>query len=114
MSSTQTIDRRLNEAAEHGYTKTHALFVDIPVETSVTRAMGRHKNGDERFRNGEGHGGRYVPPDIIRKSADRQHGSINRASFERLKGRFSGFQLWDNSVDGREPVLMAKGGEWHI
>jgi predicted ABC-type ATPase len=114
MSSTQTIDRRLKEAAEHGYTKTHALFVDIPVETSVTRAMGRHKNGDERFRNGEGQGGRYVPPDIIRKSASRQHGSINRGSFESQKHRFSGWQLWDNSVDGRDPVKIGGGGEWHV
>lgn len=52
-----------------GYTVS-GLFVDIPVEESVRRAEAAYRRRHEDFRNGIGHGGRYIPPEAIRALAD--------------------------------------------
>jgi hypothetical protein len=96
-----------------GYGELRAVFVDIPVETSVRRALTRHRTGLEAYRNGQGYGGRFVPPHIIRKSESYNYpgSSHNRTVFERTKKYFDSWQLWDNSVDGEEPELLdSKGG----
>lgn len=112
MSSMQTIDRRLREAQTYGYKGVHAMFVDIPVESSVQRALARHRRGMEAHRAGKGNGGRYVPPSIIRKSSDPEFGSINRHAFEAMRKHFVGWQLWDNSGTG--PQHVKTGGSWSL
>lgn len=114
MSNSQTVDRREREAHQAGY-KVHALFVDIPVETSVDRALSRYRSGMEKRRGtGEGPGGRWMPPSAIRRAAgDPQYGSVNRRAFEDTKHHFDGWQLWDNGGEWNLH-LVDSGGEWDL
>lgn len=106
MSSKPSTARRIQQLREAGYTNVEGIFVHIPVATSVERAQARHRHGLEDYRNGEGLGGRYVPPDVIRANADATWGSVNRRVFEELKPQFDSWKLYNNSVDGRGPVLV--------
>ncbi len=110
MSSTETTAGRIGEMREAGYRRIDAIFVDIPIETSVARAETRHRDGHDRYLAGQGLGGRYVPPDIIRSQADPEYGSINRRAFEELKDQLDEWTMYDNSVDKRDPILLERGG----
>ncbi len=85
------------------------IFVDISLDTSEARASARHRHGHEAYRAGKGDGGRYVPSELIRSQADPVWGSVNRRNFEEVKHRFNKWMIYDNSVDGRGPVLVESG-----
>jgi predicted kinase len=104
MSTQDSTDERIDNLHAADYSVT-GLFVDIPVETSVSRAEFRHRSGHEEYRAGIGLGGRYVPPEVIRAQADDDWGSKNRKTFEAVRHRFDQWSRYDNSVDGRPPVL---------
>jgi predicted kinase len=104
MSTQDSTEERIDNLHAAGYAVT-GLFVDIPVETSVSRAEFRHRSGHEDYRAGIGLGGRYVPPEVIRAQADDDWGSKNRKTFEAVRHRFDQWSRYDNSVDGRPPVL---------
>jgi predicted kinase len=104
MSSPESTARRIGDLRAAGYSIT-GIFVDIPVETSVRRADARHREGHEDYRAGIGLGGRYVPPEVIRAQADDEWGSQNRRTFETVRPQFDQWSRYDNSVDGRPPVL---------
>jgi predicted kinase len=108
MSRPDSTEERLDDLRGAGYS-VDGIFVDIPVETSVSRAESRHRSGHEEYRAGIGLGGRYVPPEIIRAQADDDWGSKNRKTFEAVRHRFDRWSRYDNSVDGRPPVLAAAG-----
>ena len=112
MSSRSSVESRLETLEKAGYTVS-AIFVDIPVEVSVQRAGDRYWRGHEDYRNGEGQGGRYVPPEIIRSQGEPGWGSVNRRSFEQVKDRFDAWAVYDNSVRDRAPSLVASGGTLH-
>ncbi|MDA3642593.1 zeta toxin family protein [Saccharopolyspora indica] len=107
MSSAGSVNKRLDAMRGSGYHEIKALFLDVPVETSVERVDQRHRRGYEKFRNGDRCNGRYVPAELIRESADPQWGSVNRKAFEATKGRFDQWFRYDAS--GNEPVLVAAG-----
>lgn len=100
---------RLRDA---GYTEINAAFVEIPVETSVERALSRHRNGANRYMKGEGHGGRYVPPSVIRASADPDgiRSSQNIKNFEEVSDLFDNWAHYDNS--GAAPEFVKGKGAW--
>jgi hypothetical protein len=102
------VQRRLQSLRDNGYEDVRGVFVDIPVETSVERALARHRRGLELKRAGHGFGGRYVPPQIIRKNSSSTSSSANKDVFEALKNQFSGWSEYDNSVSGRSPLLVAE------
>jgi predicted ABC-type ATPase len=104
MSDQVKTERRIDDLRAGGYS-VDGIFVDIPVETSVRRAEARHREGHEDYRAGIGLGGRYVPPEVIRAQADDNWGSQNRKTFEAIRHRFDQWSRYDNSVDGRPPVL---------
>jgi predicted kinase len=104
MSSPESTERRISDLRAAGYSIV-GIFVDIPVETSVRRADTRHRLGHEDYRAGIGLGGRYVPPEVIRAQADDDWGSKNRKTFEAVRPRFDRWSRYDNSVDGRPPIL---------
>jgi hypothetical protein len=108
MASEGSVTKRLDALAAAGYEPPQALFVDVPIEVSQARALSRHRNGLERYRNGEGYGGRFISPSIIAANATDQEGfnSNNRVVFESLKSRFSSWSVYDNSVSGRDAVLL--------
>ena len=107
MSSHGSAVKRVSDMRRAGYGQVHGVFVDIPGETSVERALARHRRGLEAYRRGEGYGGRYVPPDLIRKAAGSGLVSNNRQAFEQLRHRLDGWSVYDNSVHGRDPVRVA-------
>lgn len=51
-------------------------------------------------------GGRYVPEAVIRSNEDPEWGSANRKTFDCVKDKFDGWSIYDDSVDGRAPVLV--------
>jgi len=106
MSSTVSTRQRLSELRSAGYSHVDGVFVDIPVEVSVSRAESRHREGHEEYRQGHGLGGRYVSPELIRAQSDPDLGSKNRATFELVKPGLDHWSLYDNSVDGRNAVLV--------
>lgn len=110
MASPESTEARIKRMRDTGYTDVDAVFVDIPVETSVQRALARHRRGMEAHRSGKGEGGRYVPPSIIRENISDTHSSKNRATFEGLKSQFNSWGVWDNS--GKAPEKVAGSGRW--
>jgi len=106
MSSYASTEWRIEMLRSAGYDRIDGVFVDIPVETSVRRAEGRLRDDHDKYRSGEGLGGRYIEPEIIMNQGDKNWGSINRKFFEQLKHRFDTWSLYDNSVDGRIPMLI--------
>jgi predicted kinase len=110
MSNRGSVESRLDDLDREGYATT-GVFVHIPVEVSVQRADDRYRHGHEDYRNGEGQGGRYVPPEMIRSQAEPEWGSVNRRTFEEVKDRFDDWSVYDNSVYGRAPILVASGSK---
>jgi predicted ABC-type ATPase len=106
MSKETSIERRVDGLRSVGYSHIEAIFVDIPIEVSLRRAAERHRDGHDQYRLGNGLGGRYVPPRLILDQADQDWGSKNRGNFERTKGLFDGWSRYDNSIDGRPPLLV--------
>jgi predicted ABC-type ATPase len=74
------------------------------MELSVSRADGRHRTGQDDYRAGGGHGGRFIPAEIIKARAYSDWGSRNRKTFEEVKEHFDRWYLFDNS--GPDPVLV--------
>jgi predicted ABC-type ATPase len=109
MSSTETTSRRIDELRNADYRQVDTIYVDIPVETSIARADARHRHGHDLYLAGQGLGGRALLADVTRSQADAQYGSANRRAFESLKHRVDHWAIYDNSVDGRRPVLVDSG-----
>jgi predicted kinase len=110
MATRSTTERRLDDLDTSGYEAT-GIFVDISIEEGIQRADRRHHDGHARYRDGLGYGGRYVPPEVISSQADPDWGCVNRRTFEEVKHRFVGWAVYDNSVRGCEPRLVASSGE---
>ena len=106
MSRTASAIDRVAALRAAGYTRVDAIFVDIPIEVSARRADSRHREGHDEHRAGHGLGGRFIPRDTILGYSDPDWGSQNRRNFEELKSRFDTWDRFDNSVDGRAPLLI--------
>ena len=114
MASESSVSKRITGLEAAGYTQIDVIFVDIPPEKSVERAMGRYRAGMERHRNGEGAGGRYVPPSyIMGAKGDGAWSSTNRGVFEAMKTRYDNWSVYDTSADAPpggkppDPVLVS-------
>lgn len=110
MSTVQSVTSRIEVLRRNGYTDIGAVFIDIPVEVSVRRADERHRNGEDRYRTGDGQGGRYVPDEMILAKADIKYGSVNRAAFEQVKHLFDWWLVYDNSVNGQPAEIVERYG----
>lgn len=109
MSSQKSVLSRVDALSQKGYDM-RMVFVDIPPEVSKERAEARHRRGWEAHRQGEGLGGRYLPPGVTDAQADPEYTSKNLRVFESVKGSSSSWEVWDNSVHGRDPQLVSNGG----
>jgi predicted kinase len=107
MSSQPSTERRISDLRAHGYNQVEGIFVDIPPNISEARTEARHRNAQEDYRNGQGLGGRFIPPELIRSQTDAEWGSVNRRTFEAVKTSFDAWTMYDNSVDARPPILMS-------
>ncbi|MFY9889286.1 MAG: zeta toxin family protein [Streptosporangiaceae bacterium] len=106
MSRTSSISDRVSSLRSAAFTRIDGIFVDVPLEASVARADARHRTDHDRYQDGQGFGGRCIPEGTIRSNANSEWGSSNRKNFEELKGQFDVWFRYDNSVDGRPPVLL--------
>jgi predicted kinase len=106
MSSRASTERRIDELREADYTTVKGIFVDIPVKVSGARTDARHRQEQDAYEAGFGLGGRYVPPEVISAQSDPEWGSRNQKTFEELKHRFDYWSKYDNSVYGRDPILV--------
>jgi len=113
MSSESSTARRIDGLREAGYSQIEGLFVDIPVDLSIERTESRHREDHEKYRAGEGLGGRYVPPEVSRRQEDQEWCSKNRKAFSSLRDRFDGWSIYDNSVDGRRATLIDSSRRRH-
>ncbi len=104
MCKVESAERRIESLRASGY-RVDGIFVDVGIDECVNRVDVRHREGHERYRDGRGQGGRFVPEELIRAQADPDWGSRNRANFELIKDKFAAWSLYDNS--GRAPVLVA-------
>lgn len=105
MCKAESASGRIESLRESGYTRIDGIFVDAGIEECVRRVDRRHRDGHDQYRAGQGHGGRFVPEELIRAQADPVWGSRNRANFELIKEKFDSWWLYDNS--GEAPVLAA-------
>jgi hypothetical protein len=104
MAKDSQVEKRLAPLDSFGY-KTRAVFVSIPLEESVSRALNRHNLGATQYLlQNKGVGGRYFNPTLIRKSATETPGGHQQV-FLNQRDRFSDWQIFDNSGDG-SPVLI--------
>jgi predicted kinase len=110
MSSRESTERRIGDLRAAGYSRVEGIFVDIPVEVGVHRSDARHREGHDGYLAGHGQGGRFVPAEVITAQADPDWGSRNRSTFEQIKPHLDAWLLCDNSVDGRQPLLVDSGG----
>jgi predicted ABC-type ATPase len=78
MSDQTKTEQRITDLREAGYTKVDALFVQIPIETSLRRTESRYWEDQDKWFSGEGFGGRLIPPEVILRQADEEWGSGNR------------------------------------
>jgi hypothetical protein len=68
MASAQSVTSWLSALRSAGYAVT-GVFADLGIEESVRRCDAAHRRGEEQYRRGAGHGGRYIPPAAIRALA---------------------------------------------
>lgn len=106
MSSYSSAEKRIDDLRSDGYTTVAGLFVDIPIDVSVSRADARHREDEDAYRSGDGLGGRFIPSDVIASQFDETWGSNNRKTFEDVKHRFDGWTIYDNSVDGGRATII--------
>jgi len=109
MSDQAKTEQRIMDLREAGYTKVQALFVQIPIETSLKRTESRYWEDQEKWLAGEGLGGRLIPPEVILRQADEEWGSGNRKTFEAIKGIADNWEIRDNSIDDQPATLVDRG-----
>jgi predicted ABC-type ATPase len=107
MSDPVKTQKRIDSLRAAGYGQVDGIFVDVSIDVSLRRADARHREGEDDYRSGKGHGGRYVPPELTIAQEDDQWGCKNRRTFEELKPCFDSWALFDNGVDGRDPIMVA-------
>jgi predicted kinase len=106
MSDQEKTEQRITNLRESGYAKVDALFVQIPIETSLRRTEARYWEELDKWFAGEGLGGRLIPPEVILRQADEEWGSGNRKTLEAIKVIVNKWEIQDNSVDGSPATLV--------
>ena len=114
MSSDNSVAKRLNDMRKHGYGQIDAAFVDADPATARARVQDRHRRGEERFRSGEGFGGRWVPMAASNANLPTPgsgKNSKNAEVFDRMRPHFDNSVSFD--VTGTTPKLQsATGPRW--
>lgn len=114
MSGDKSVGRRLDDMRKHGYGQVDGVFVDADGQTARSRVHDRHRRGEEAFREGQGHGGRWVPHSAS-KANEPTPGSGKRSKnaevFERFQPHFDNSVNFD--VTGEAPKIQsATGKRW--
>lgn len=110
MANANSARRKSDKLKAAGY-EVEGVFVDVPVDVSIKSALQRHRGGVDRFRRGDGQGGRYVPVEYLEASRTEEGNeflSKNAEAYAGLMddGTFSRARIFDNS--NREPGAVPK------
>jgi hypothetical protein len=104
MHPADQVEQRVAQLHGAGYT-VRGVYVHVPLETSVERAMARYAKGAATPL-----GGRYVPPEDIRRIwGTGGPESRSHLEFDRVRGQFDQWDLVDNSQFGRPPAVLESG-----
>jgi Zeta toxin len=106
MSDKAKTEQRITDLRESGYTRVDALFVQISIGTSLRRTEARYWADQDKWFEGEGLGGRLIPPEVILRQADDEWGSSNRKTFEAIKEIVDYWEIRDNSIDDQPARLL--------
>jgi Zeta toxin len=103
---------------------TDGMFVSVTPDTASQRSHKRHRDGLNALRTGVSRrendpevtfGGRVVPESVLTKASfpegdpqGEQYDSVNARNFDKIKGQFGRWAVWDNSGDA--PTLDASSG----
>lgn len=117
MSSDSSVQSRIDALREAGYTDINGLFVNIDVPTSRARAESRHRSAQQKYENGEGNGGRFLPPEETAKNEPTPgsgKASHNAEVFDRLAPQFGSTVVYNNMVErGKPPIVESTTGpQW--
>jgi chloramphenicol 3-O-phosphotransferase len=105
MHPTEHLAERTTQLRAAGY-RVHGVYVHVPVETSVERAMSRYRRG-----MASPLGGRFVPPDDIRQIWGTGGGPTrSHQNFDLMRETFDRWELVDNSQFGQPPRIVDSGG----
>jgi predicted ABC-type ATPase len=107
MASQRSVQSRVDALHKYGYSEIKGVFVDIPVELSVQRAIGRWWKGHTDPENKIG--GRYVPPALIRKQAAQEGSTKNRRVFDSFRPKFDSWEVWSTESPTPRQVASSKG-----
>jgi hypothetical protein len=99
MASAQSVTSWLSALRSAGY-NVEGIFADLGIEESVRRSDAAHRRGEDEYRSGRGHGGRYVPPEAIRALA------YSPAAEERSNWAPASGGAWDAWFPGGEVTGM--------
>lgn len=114
MSSDSSVQGRIDRLREAGYTQIDGLFVSIDVNTSRTRAEGRHRSAQQAYENGTGNGGRFLPPEETAANEPTPgSGKLSRNAevFDRIAPQFSSTVVFNNMVErGAPPIVESTTG----
>ena len=109
MSSRESDEKRISDLRTDGYTSVSGIFVDIPIDVSLARADARHREGEDRL---PGWARARRPVRTARTSSPArpmQTGAARTGEPSRSSSPdFDQWTLFDNGVDGREPVRIAE------
>ena len=93
---TESSARRIvNSFEERGY-DSKIIFTQVPMATAMNRAVKRFFGTTQR----------YVPLSYL-----ATHDLKNLGTLESLKGIADSWELWDNSREGKPPILLGRGGK---
>lgn len=114
MASDSSVQSRIDKLREAGYKQIDGVFVNIDVPTSRQRAESRHRSAQEKYANGQGFGGRFLPEAETAQNAPPTGStkmSKNAEVFERLKPQFSSTVEYNNMVPrGSPPIVESTTG----
>jgi hypothetical protein len=99
MNRPESVTDRISTMSKFGYSRVDSVFVDVPFDTGRRRAMDRYRKDQEKYRNGEGPGGRYVPREFIEASRPSvgSETTRNHEVFLQVRDQFDSTKEYDNS-----------------
>lgn len=115
MNTAMSVRIRMEWLQTADYTSIDGIFVDVPLETGASRAMLRYRLDHEKYLDGDGHGGRFVPPGFIEDSKPLVGGTSTRNYdvFCEVRDEFDSTAEYDNS--GTEALLRhVTGTRWRM
>jgi len=108
MNPSDNIEQRVAILHQEGYTDVEGVYIDIPLDTSITRALNRYRTGLDAWRHGQGNGARRISPADLTETwgTSDPDVSLNEENFTRNEQIFDGWYKFDNSQYGRPPMLV--------